>query len=1254
MGRSNNNRARAAPAAGGYRKKQHELGNRATVELRSEAAGTYVPLTRRAEKADAAVKIQGAARSRFAKECVKFLRAKKAAAAFRAYRPRMLTDLHADPGKTGQGGAYHTDVDAQFCVGSAAFAEINANARNADDNFGRGEAGKLDQYDNGDDWKQEVAERAGRARALAEERHHAERSAAHARERQHRAQQDRHRARRAEHAAAAAQAGNPFAQNCQVYGSSDLFDNMREHNAQLTKMKGGPGKRLKADFHPSDGMDNRFNFGSETISQNVINAAANVSPEKRAERAAEAAAAGAGDARGPSFRWNALGGGDVQQDARDFFGIQATQWFKPNTHFSGSEKLKGIYERSKEASQKLGPNRRSMDKLFFFRAREKAAAKIGALWRGRKEREGMDDEMKAWVQRHGGGQAGGEAGSAQQQEQYYRYLQQQQQQRQRQPQQQQRQHVQRGGFVRSDSSSSLSRGAAAAAAASTARKDQAQADVFASLHRSKMARWHPSNANADPITGHAVSPEKNAAVHRRKGPACGGVRDRSSGIFTACGVEEGRHGRQKDGAWHHDHADNVNPITGVARSGARVRPARSARGDDTILPGGPTSLSTGHAKHVKHKHDTAIYGGEGLANRLAVGSEPLARRTLEQRERERNAWEDPSIQLGYKKTDIKKGNDGFDLGSEALLEMRRREKDLELSRGPAAARATRGKPKTDVSAPALAGAERPVVAGSRALHARQNAARDRVRHGGGMGTQGQHVMRGGGAHLKQGFGVGVVPGLGIVDEFDQRRGGVLMPFASDSLARTVAAHEEKKRDAVAAKRGFDYQRQTDIHKPPDGAPEAHDWMPAGAPAGGPGATAPGKHNRPRGRRNRTTVERDAGEDVPEGHCFPLNAGAGAVPGRRRGHGRVHDRMARSGIAECADLRPGDDADKRLVFGSEHVRPRARATSPRAAVYPADLHGGAAPAQKLAYSSQTFNATQETYDTRAVLKTMQVGALNPCRAVFGKDMSMDYERDRPDGWTQAREARRAEDLKQAERDRWRPAMQIEPVPLAPCPFAFCSPALDAKMERAQGRQAARRQVAVDAINATRMALKKATDEGHRAAAKARGLPAHAPASAVVPHLDIAAAVPYGAGGVDTNPGAVGGGGGGGKGGGGGGGGGSFLDTMRTMSTVRSQSTLRSTQRSTARRRQLARAGGRVLRKSASVPPKSRNPIFGGHRDTRHENAVKRKGDVDRRLFGRGGFRGRQVDTRAFTSGFFDDGTTVKKASMQSKLSSNAPF
>ncbi len=41
------------------------------------------------------MKIQGAARSRFAKECVKFLRAKKAAAAFRAYRPRMLTDLHA-------------------------------------------------------------------------------------------------------------------------------------------------------------------------------------------------------------------------------------------------------------------------------------------------------------------------------------------------------------------------------------------------------------------------------------------------------------------------------------------------------------------------------------------------------------------------------------------------------------------------------------------------------------------------------------------------------------------------------------------------------------------------------------------------------------------------------------------------------------------------------------------------------------------------------------------------------------------------------------------------------------------------------------------------------------------------------------------------------------------------------------------------------------------------------------------------------
>ena len=32
MGRSNNNRARAAPAAGGYRKKHHELGHRATVE----------------------------------------------------------------------------------------------------------------------------------------------------------------------------------------------------------------------------------------------------------------------------------------------------------------------------------------------------------------------------------------------------------------------------------------------------------------------------------------------------------------------------------------------------------------------------------------------------------------------------------------------------------------------------------------------------------------------------------------------------------------------------------------------------------------------------------------------------------------------------------------------------------------------------------------------------------------------------------------------------------------------------------------------------------------------------------------------------------------------------------------------------------------------------------------------------------------------------------------------------------------------
>ena len=97
MGRSNSNRntkarraPQNAPAAGGYRKAQHELGNRATYALRSQAAGTYVPLTRRAEKAEAAVKIQGAARSRFAKECVKFLRAKKAAAAFRAYRPRML------------------------------------------------------------------------------------------------------------------------------------------------------------------------------------------------------------------------------------------------------------------------------------------------------------------------------------------------------------------------------------------------------------------------------------------------------------------------------------------------------------------------------------------------------------------------------------------------------------------------------------------------------------------------------------------------------------------------------------------------------------------------------------------------------------------------------------------------------------------------------------------------------------------------------------------------------------------------------------------------------------------------------------------------------------------------------------------------------------------------------------------------------------------------------------------------------------
>ena len=140
------------------------------------------------------------------------------------------------------------------------------------------------------------------------------------------------------------------------------------------------------------------------------------------------------------------------------------------------------------------------------------------------------------------------------------------------------------------------------------------------------------------------------------------------------------------------------------------------------------------------------------------------------------------------------------------------------------------------------------------------------------------------------------------------------------------------------------------------------------------------------------------------------------------------------------------------------------------------------------------------------------------------------------------------------------------------------------------------------------------------------------------------MPFGAGGVDRNPGPA---------GGGGGGGGSFLDTMR--STSRTQSTLRTTQRSTAgRRRRLQHAGGRVLRKSASVPAKARNPIAGGHRDVRRENKAKRAAAVDRRLFGRGGFRGRQVDSSAFTSGFFDDGQTEKHASMESKLSSQAPF
>ena len=81
---------------------------------------------------------------------------------------------------------------------------------------------------------------------------------------------------------------------------------------------------------------------------------------------------------------------------------------------------------------------------------------------------------------------------------------------------------------------------------------------------------------------------------------------------------------------------------------------------------------------------------------------------------------------------------------------------------------------------------------------------------------------------------------------------------------------------------------------------------------------------------------------------------------------------------------------------------------------------------------------------------------------------------------------------------------------------------------------------------------------------------------------------------------------------------------------------------------------MLRKSASVPAKARNPIAGGHRDIRHENKVKRAADVDRRLFGRGGFRGRQVDSSHFTSGFFDDGQAVKNASMESKFSVNAPF
>ena len=46
--------------------------------------------------------------------------------------------------------------------------------------------------------------------------------------------------------------------------------------------------------------------------------------------------------------------------------------------------------------------------------------------------------------------------------------------------------------------------------------------------------------------------------------------------------------------------------------------------------------------------------------------------------------------------------------------------------------------------------------------------------------------------------------------------------------------------------------------------------------------------------------------------------------------------------------------------------------------------------------------------------------------------------------------------------------------------------------------------------------------------------------------------------------------------------------------------------------------------------------------------------DSKLYGDGGYRGQEIDTSAFMSGFYDSGEMTKKFQQDSFLSGNAPY